>query len=73
MADRYLIKYAIGRDEYPIEPVSTEQEALARVRELFIKHGQKSVNVEIHLNHLGTVLYGARILKKWNRGEAKLE
>jgi hypothetical protein len=71
MTDRYLIKWSLGRDEYPVEVRSTEPEALARIRELFIEHGQ-ALDVDLCLNDLSTVLYSARILKKWNRGEIQL-
>jgi hypothetical protein len=42
-----------------------------RVRELFIEHGDR-LDVEVCLNDLGSILYGFRTLKKWNRGEAQL-
>ena len=71
MADRYLIKWSLGADEYPVEIRSTEQEAMACVRELFITHGP-GLQVEICLNDLGAVLYGPKTLKDWNQGKARL-
>jgi hypothetical protein len=71
MADRYFIRWSIGKDEYPVEIVSTEQEALARARELFVEHG-RSLKVEICLNDLSSVLYGRRILDQLNQGRVQL-
>lgn len=65
MDDRYTVKWSVGVDEYPFEPFSTQQEALGRVRELFVIHDQK-LHVEIYLND--TVYLGFRTLSQWNKG-----
>jgi hypothetical protein len=70
-SERYLVKWSVGVDDYPTEPFSTVQEALGRVRELFIVHDQK-LDVEIYLNDLNSPLYGFRRLSQWNKGIVSL-
>lgn len=70
MTNSYIVKWSLRSTEYPLEPYQTEGEALARVKELFVEHGDKDIMAEIYLN--ADVLYGRLILRKWHRGEATL-
>jgi hypothetical protein len=51
-------------DRFAASLMQISEVTVERVRELFIEHGDR-------LNDLGSVLYGSRILKKWNRGQAQ--
>jgi hypothetical protein len=64
---RFLIKWSVGSDSRPIEMFSTLREALARLKELFITHGEE-LYPEIYENDLNRPLYGVRRLQQWNRG-----
>jgi hypothetical protein len=70
MTHHYVVKWSAGSTEYPQEPYQTEGEALARVKELFVAHGDKAVIAEIYQN--ADVLYGPLILRKWHRGQIQL-
>ena len=53
-------------DRFAASLMQISEVTAERVRELFIEHG------EVCLNDLGSILYGSKILKKWNRGQAQL-
>jgi hypothetical protein len=69
MSDRYIVKWSLAADQQPFEPFSTEPEALGRIRELFITHGQ-TLHVELYLND--TLYLGFRRLSQWNKGQLSL-
>ena len=71
IADRYLVKYSIGLDDGPIEPFSREQEALSRIRELFLEHAG-NLHIELYLNTLHAPYLGFRRLSQWNAGRLAL-
>jgi hypothetical protein len=58
-------------DRFAASLMQISEVTVERVRELFIEHGDR-LDVEVCLNDLGSILYGFRTLKKWNRGEAQL-
>ena len=51
-------------DRFAASLMQTSEVTVERVRELFIEHGDR-LDVEVCLNDLGSILYGSRILKKW--------
>jgi hypothetical protein len=63
------VKWSVGSDDYPQDVFSTEPEALGRVRELFLIHGQ-ALHVEIYQDD--TPYLGFRILSQWNQGKISL-
>jgi hypothetical protein len=70
-SNRYLVKWSVGREDRPIEPFSTDQEALGRIRELFLEYGA-SLHVELYLNALDAPYLGFRRLSQWNAGQILL-
>src|SRR6266851_5379406 len=52
------------RDRFATSLMQISEVTVERVRELFIEHGDR-LDVEVCLNDLGSILYGSRILKKW--------
>jgi hypothetical protein len=63
--DRYIVKWALGSENYPHEPHSTQQEALGRIKELFVAHGSKP-HIELYLND--EPYLGFRALSQWHKG-----
>ena len=63
MADRFLV--VRFDDGNPVAtPHSTSADAFDRAKELFQEHGP-DVEVEIHLNQVGSILFNKNSMRKW--------
>ena len=64
MADKFLVVWFTGGSSI-VTYHSTSAEAFKRAKALFERHGE-NIEVEIHLNEIGSILFDWQSLHKWS-------